>query len=315
MTETTLTTTTTTCRARTTFPWQGMLRDSVTFTDHGNYAAGTLVAVTGATEGGFSVRVGRVQDPPGEPAVTGSVTRAQVDEALGAVIEERLLGNENISWDNDGSWKKLRYVATQDFMLTEQENGEPPKHAMCYQGERLNASLDNGTYYVRKNGVLGSVGADQLSFDASIPPSTSNVSLICYEFGMYAAALAGLCPNFARLPATRAGDAGGYWVRAAGGTLSEKAGPKTIAGLTLQRGDFVLFYRDRGADSSEHTAYATGDAQGLYSLWGTQGLHPVVTDISVLCSLCRPGDTGKVYVRIATPGWHRSPTVPAPDPS
>src|ERR1700679_443175 len=71
MTETTLTTIN--CRARTTFPWHGMLRDSVTFADeHGSYAAGTLVAVTGYTEGGFSVRVGRVQDPASEPAVTGS---------------------------------------------------------------------------------------------------------------------------------------------------------------------------------------------------------------------------------------------------
>src|SRR5215469_14160778 len=74
----------TTCRERTTFPWQGRLVKDVP--DSPTCKAGTLVAVTGKTGKNFSVQVGRVRDKPAGPVLT--VGQEYVDEAVGAVIEQ-----------------------------------------------------------------------------------------------------------------------------------------------------------------------------------------------------------------------------------
>jgi hypothetical protein len=299
-------TTTTSCRARIAYPWQGVLRQNVTFAGRA-YRAGTLVAVTAAADGGgFQVRVGRVRDAPAETDVTGTVTLAQVDEAVSAVLESSLVGKPNISWvPGSGKWKQLRYVAGQDFTLIEEEEGQPPKHVMVYQGERFNASPAEDRYGITKNGVTGTVAGEMLRLDASIPPCTGSVELLCYELGMYAAALTGLCPDFVRLAMGSRGDLepGQYWVQASGGTVPEATVRREVLGdLTLRRGDFVLFYDDESAVRSVHMAMATGDAQRIYSLWDAQASFPVVTSIQELFALDMPDQL--VCVRAATPGWH-----------
>jgi hypothetical protein len=181
----------------------------------------------------------------------------------------------------------------------------PGERRAVSAGERVAAGPvpgRTGYFLVSKQAVTGEVASGMLRRDTSLPPASSQVQLMCYEFGPYAAALAGLCPGFFEAAVTRTGaGAGEYWIHTLGGTLgSTKITPGELPGVQIQRGDFVVFYDDR--DTSIHAAVATGDAQDVYSLWNRPEEFPVRVSIQ---SLCEPDDYWPVaYVKIAKLHWH-----------
>jgi hypothetical protein len=176
----------------------------------------------------------------------------------------------------------------------------PGERRAVSAGERVAAGPvpgRTGYFLVSKQAVTGELASGMLRRDPSLPPASSQVQLMCYEFGPYAAALAGLCPGFFEAAVTRTGaGAGEYWIHTLGGTLgSTKITPGELSGVQIQRGDFVVFYDDR--DTSIHAAVATGDAQDVYSLWNRPEEFPVRVSIQ---SLCEPDDYWPVaYVKIA----------------
>ena len=318
---------TTSCRERFTFPWQGRLTRTVS-----DLPAGTLVAVTGKEGKSFSVRVGRVQDKPAGPERT--VGQEYVDEAVASVIEDVLLYKMAVCWSDRRAWREGPYAAIKEFEISEwvaegeagppeagpPEPGSPePARRLVKAGERFggmdHSKESEGYFLADKDGVIYKVPCGMLEINPKIPRLSSGITFLCYEFGMYAAALAGLFPNFVEVAISEPGklDRSSYWVMRTGGAVdtATKFGPGKLDSLPLQRGDIVLFYGSDETLTSEHTAVATGDAQGVYSLWEAQDdyVHPRLTTVQDLFKvrINKSDDVPFTCVRIGTPGWHLKP--------
>jgi hypothetical protein len=279
------------------------------------------VAVTEKAGKNFSVRVGRVADKPTGPVLT--VGEEYVDEVVASVIEEVLLYKDVVRWDNRRLWKEEPYAAAKDFdiseWLAEDEVGtREPALRQVKAGERFGVDRSKekeGYFLADKGGVIYKVPCEMLEINPKIPPLGSGVTLLCYELGMYAAAIAGLFPNFVETAIAETGklDNSRYWVMRSGGTvdLATAFGPGKLDSLPLQRGDIVLFYGNDETLTSEHTAVATGDAQGVYSLWEPQDdyLYPRLTTVQDLFKLRinKSDDPPFTCVRTGTPGWHLKP--------
>jgi hypothetical protein len=162
-----------------------------------------------------------------------------------------------------------------------------------------------GGYLVSKLGESGDaeVQGTAVEMDFTLPPCTAPLELMCFEFAPYAAALAGLRPNFVAAARGRPSGTGGseYWA----GTLGATFGTRQIlrddlATLALQRGDLVAFFAE--GDVSTHMAVATGDRQDVYSLWNRPQYYPVRAGLADLWDSEKAMPT--VYAKTATPAWH-----------
>lgn len=304
----------TSCRERAEFPWQGRLTKLVS-----GKPAGTLVAVTGKEGNNFSVRQGRVQDKPDGPLLT--VGEECVDEAVASVIENSLLYKKGVCWNNQRAWWDEPYAAIKDFVMSEwleddAESREPARRQVK-AGERFGgmdlSKKGEGYFLAAKYGSTYQVPCDMLEISPKIPQLSSGVTLLCYELGMYAAALAGLLPNFVEIAISEPGklDKSRYWIMRSGGAvdIGTPFGSGKLDGLRLQRGDIVLFYGNDVTLTSEHTAVATGDSQGVYSIWEAQDdyVHVRLTTIQDLFKVRINDEPAFTCVRIGTPGWHLKP--------
>jgi hypothetical protein len=159
----------------------------------------------------------------------------------------------------------------------------------------------DGYYLVTKQGVTDEVAAAMLSPNTHLPLAGEPVELLCYEFGPYAAALAGLFPGF--LAAGRASFTGGaseYWLGKLGGSLSDtEIVLDKLSSTRPERGDFVVFYN---GDTSIHMAVATGDGQEIYSLWDRPKSYPVRVSIQDLWESEKTMPVS--HVKIGKPRWH-----------
>jgi hypothetical protein len=169
----------------------------------------------------------------------------------------------------------------------------------------------SGSYLVSKPNTPGEaeVPGDMLEMDLALPPSTSQVELMCYELAPYAAALARLRPGFVAAANSRSGSSAGgseYWAKTLGTDFgTEKVLWTDLPALRLQRGDLVAFYASgvrEGEDTSTHMAVATGDGQDVYSLWNRPQHYPVRVGLAELWA----GETTipTIYLKTAVPAWH-----------
>jgi hypothetical protein len=148
-----------------------------------------------------------------------------------------------------------------------------------------------GWYLVSKPNTPGEaeVPGAMLEMDLALPPSTSQVELMCYELAPYAAALARLRPGFVAAANSRSGSSAGgseYWAETLGTDFgTEKVLWTDLPARRLQRGDLVAFYASgvrEGEDTSTHVAVATGDGQDVYSLWNRPQHYPVRVGLAEL---------------------------------
>ena len=302
---------TTSCRERITFPWQGRLTRAAS-----GKQVGTLVVVTGKQGNDFSAQEGRLQDKPDGPLLT--IGEECVDEAVASVIEDSLLYNKDVCWNSRRAWWNEPYAAVKDFVMSEWlEEGPTPREPAQRQvktGERFggmdHSKKGEGYFLAGKYESIYKVPCDMLDIIPKIPPLSSGVTLLCYELGMYAAALAGLLPDFVQIAisAPEKFDKSSYWIMRSGGTtdMATSYGPTKLDSLRLQRGDIVLFYNNDETHTSEHTAVATGDGQGVYSIWEPQDdyVNARLTTIQDLFKVMINFEPAFTCVRIGTPGWH-----------
>jgi hypothetical protein len=286
------------------FPWRGVLRAQVTI-GQTVLPAGERVRVDSKHEGTFTITaLPLVRD------LTGTAPASSVDEPLCAAIERYLLGRQTLRWGQDqGSWRGLGQ-ANQELQLSGDEDSPAVTVA---PGERvaLSPGTSAQTYGVSKANQYGVIPVGQVTMVLDLPPHTGPLQLLCYEMPPYAAGLAGLSPGFMgaanQLTCFGSGDADSslaYWARSLGAPLSgPQIGPGQFATAGFQRGDLVQFYSDQ--HGYMHTAVATGDGTDVYSLWNVPVDYPVRVSLSALWS-CAPSSADPLYVRTATPAWHRT---------
>jgi hypothetical protein len=163
-----------------------------------------------------------------------------------------------------------------------------------------------GAYLVAKPGSPGQaeVPGTMVEVDLTLPPPTGQVRLMCYELAPYAAALARLRPGFVTAANSRSGSSAGgseYWAEMLGTAFRPgKIELTDLPALLLQRGDLVAFYAEGG--TSTHMVVATGDRQGVYSLWDRPRLYPVRVSLADLWE--SETNMPTIYLKTATPGWH-----------
>jgi hypothetical protein len=287
------------------FPWRGVLRAPVTIGST-VLLAGELVRVSGKDSGTFTISAW-----PLSRDLTGTAPASAVDEPVCASIERGLLGNLNLRWGQDQAGWRGFGRANQVLELREDSDSEPVTVAQD-EVVTISRSGSTGTYAVTKAGQFGFVPVGSISPVLTRPPLTSALQLMCFEMPPFAADLSGLGPGFMRTanqvtcfgtgPAASTLD---YWAGAQGAVFSS---PQIVSGqfatVQLQRGDLVQFYSSQ--HGYMHTAVATGDGQDVYSLWNMPVDYPVRVTLSTLYNLAERNHMTPVYVRTATPDWHRA---------
>lgn len=235
-------------------------------------------------------------------------------------VSQEVADSQAAEWEVTAPEGKVRVPAAKVRLMTHGEDGR-----LVFDGELTEAHTIPGAsapvvadeviagyqapgnadvYYVTKSAVSGEVASTLVTPLLGLPSCTGQLGLMCYELAPYAAALAGLRPNFVAAANARSLGAGSgttleYWTGTLGVTYAEQQTARSgVSGLRLQRGDLVIFH----ASYPTHVMVATGDNQDVYSLWNRPANYPVRVDLGRLWDSEKTQPTR--FVQTATPAWH-----------
>jgi Domain of unknown function (DUF4157) len=324
------------CKGRTDFPWLGVVKSTGAVFSYGavvkNLNAATFVKVEKEEDNQYIVKV-----TIDNSEIEVKVPKNSIGEPLTTTIEDKLIGDKTkIEWSGptskhikDVMWPtKCLEILKQTIAKNEDKELELKigTKVTAYQSEPADKGkiwvMVNDTdelFQVERDAVLGNE-------TSQLPSPAEKFGLMCYEYVGYAAVLAGVITEieFKKMLLTKNDyDSGSeQWGSMLSGTKKEEKilidnkdfskdyskkdwqnQMKLREGNIFQAGDIIIL---KSGDCGIHIALATGEGDGVYSLWHYPTTNPEVTSITQFIDYTPFVEKLNPTVVVIKPKWHDS---------